>query len=370
MIWVRRNRSTSLSRLLLQLVTVFALLVPAAVAVAQTKVTPNDMARFIAGMPPSNASPLAALTNDPAWRRYARHMDNAWFNFERRQLSRIRAWSGRTLPAPQGAMFYMFGGPDFVHADAFFPRASVYVLSGLEPIGGTPDITALSPQARSDSLKAMQDSLGNFLQYGYFITRQMGQQFRASAFKGTLPILYVFLARTGKHIDEVSYLALRSNGKAVAVRGKAVNVVRIKYTAPDRTRRTLYYFRTDLSNKGVGKSGFLKFAARLGKGDSLIKSASYLMHLDGFSRVRDFVLKNSNVVIQDDSGIPLKHFTTGRWSLRPFGRYFGPIEQFKNRYQPEMEKLFAPGKAAKIDFGIGYRWHATRTNVLVAERLP
>jgi len=40
--------------------------------------TIDDTARFLAGMPPSEGSPLAALTKDPAWQHHARFFDNAF----------------------------------------------------------------------------------------------------------------------------------------------------------------------------------------------------------------------------------------------------------------------------------------------------
>ena len=36
-------------------------------------------------------------------------------------------------------MFYMFSGPDFLYADAFYSKATTYVLSALEPVGSVPD---------------------------------------------------------------------------------------------------------------------------------------------------------------------------------------------------------------------------------------
>ncbi|WP_204265407.1 hypothetical protein, partial [Enterobacter hormaechei] len=82
-----------------------------------------------------------------------------------------------------------------------------------------------------------------------------------------------------------------------------------------------YYFSTDLSNSGLKASGFLKFCATLAPGDSLIKSASYLMHLGDFSTVRKFILANSATIIQDDSGIPLAQYSPKMWRFAPFGRY-------------------------------------------------
>ena len=70
--------------------------------------------------------------------------------------------------------------------------------------------------------------------------------------------------------------------------------------------QTLYYFKTDLV--GGGNSAFLRWCAARGPGLSLLKAASFLLHGDGFSGVRNFLLQHSRVIIQDDSGIPLRDF--------------------------------------------------------------
>ena len=103
---------------------------------------------------------------------------------------------------------------------------------------------------------------------------------------------------------------------------------RIIFAGSDGEEKTLYYFSTDLSNSGVKASGFLKFCATLAPGNSLIKSASYLLHSGNFTTVRDFLLANSATIIQDDSGIPLAYYDPKKWRFFPFGRYAGPIAKF------------------------------------------
>ena len=90
------------------------------------------------------------------------------------------------------------------------------------------------------------------------------------------------------------------------------------------------------------------------------------MHVGGFSRVRDFVLNHSAIIVQDDSGIPLKYLSDGSWNLYPFGQYIPPIDVFKHHVQPDMAQLFT--RAQRVNFGIGYRSHPTRTTILVATR--
>ena len=115
---------------------------------AAETVTADDTARFLAGLPPSANSPLMPLTRDAAWQHHARFFDTAFAQLEQRQLSKIRAWSAANLAAPRPTMFYMFSGPDFLYADAFYSKATTYVLSALEPPGSVPDLTQIAARWR------------------------------------------------------------------------------------------------------------------------------------------------------------------------------------------------------------------------------
>jgi hypothetical protein len=349
---------------------VMLLLAAAVPARAADPITANDSARFLAGMPPSAQSPLTPLTRDPAWQRHARFFDAAFGQLEQRQLSKIRSWAGVNLAAPQSTMFYMFSGPDFLYADAFYSKATTYVLSALEPVGSVPDLTRL-PYLGS-TLNDIERSMSSILSFSFFITKHMKTDLRAGDVGGTLPILYVFLARSGKTIRDVSLISLDDKGvvhfSSDDAGRNATRGVRITFAGSDGVERSLYYFSTDLSNSGVRASGFLKFCATLAPGNSLIKSASYLLHAGNFTVVRDFLLANSATIIQDDSGIPLADYDPRKWRFFPFGRYAGPIAEFPGRYQPDYAELFR--RSQPMDFGIGYRWRSFESNLLLSVRLP
>jgi hypothetical protein len=349
-----------------------AVLFAAVLPVRADTVTADDTAKFLAGMMPSADSPLTPLTREPAWQRHAKFFDSAFAQLEQRQLSRIRAWADVNLAAPKPTMFYMFSGPDFLYADAFYSKASTYVLSALEPVGSVPDLTRLPRGGIGSALYNVERSLGSILSFSFFITKQMKTDLSAGQISGTLPILYVFLARSGKTIRSVSSISLDDTGAAYFANENpgpnAVRGVRIVFAGGDGRERTLYYFSTDLSNSGVKASGFLKFCATLAPGNSLIKSASYLLHSGNFTTVRDFLLANSATIIQDDSGIPLAFYSPKKWRLFPFGRYAGPIDEFPARYQQSYAELFR--RAQPMDFGIGYRWRTHESNLLLSVKLP
>jgi hypothetical protein len=348
--------------------TLFLAAMPARAA---ETVTANDTARFLAGLPPSAESPLTPLTRDPSWQRHAKFFDSAFVQLETRQLSKIRAWAEANLAAPKPTMFYMFSGPDFLYADAFYGKASTYVLSALEPPGSVPDLTRLPRGGVGAALYNVERSMSSILSFSFFITKMMKVELREGQLNGTLPILYVFLARSGKTIRDVAPVALDNEGAVHPGNenaGKnAVHGVRIKFAGHDGVERTLYYFSTDLSNPGARSTGFLKFCSTLGPGNSLLKSASYLLHSGNFSTVRDYLLANSATIVQDDSGIPLGYYDVGKWKFFPFGRYNGPIAEFPGRYQEEYADLFR--RAQPMNFGIGYRWRTNESNLLLAVRV-
>jgi len=264
----------------------------------------------------------------------------------------------------------MFSGPDFLYATSFFPNASTYVLAGLEPVGAVPELTSLSPSIIDEELGSLEASMSSLFSFSFFITQKMKTQLREGPVYGTLPILYVLLARTGKTIYEVNFVSLDEQGKLVvdelvATKRNAAPGVKIIFSDGNGPKQTLYYFSTNLADGSFQRSGFSPFLARLGPADSLIKSASYLLHYGNFAGVRKLLLNNSATIVQDDSGIPLAYFEATKWRVQAFGHYAGPISMFANFYQPRMAELFQ--SASPLEFGIGYRWRKNESNLLLAK---
>ncbi len=327
------------------------LLVALALAAPLTRAaqSPDEAARFLAGLPVRDPG----LSAQPAWGAHADRLSRSWARMEQRQLVKVRAWAAAHIPQAHrssAAVFYLFSGPDFLYAQTFFPNASDYILCGTEPVGTVPDMAQMPPGALAADLENLRRSLDTMLTTHYFITKDMRVDLTRGQVAGTLPVLYVFLARTGCTIQRVTTDAASA---------------RIDFTGPAGQRQTLHYFKTDLSNGG-GNSAFFGFCKKHAPGMSLVKSASYLMHNDGFSTARNFLLANSSVIVQDDSGIPLRAFDPRRWTLRFCGNYEGPIELFKDRYQPDLAAAYQRSNPAPLGFSFGYAWQASKGALTVA----
>ena len=152
-------------------------------------------------------------------------------------------------------MYYMFAGPDFLYANIFFPFANTYILAGLEPVGQVPDLS-LSARSARRQLSALRASISSILKFQYFITKDMRTELGRGGVAGTLPILYVFLARLGYSILDVTAVTSPASG------------IKITFRDPAREQtQTLYYFKTDLS--GSGQQPFSEMVRRARPGTQL-----------------------------------------------------------------------------------------------------
>ena len=249
------------------------------------------------------------------------------------QLEPIRAWMNANASEyyiSTNTMYYMFGGPDFLYAHAFFPNANTYILAGLEPVGQVPDLSRVSPDSLDGELNALRGSMSTVLKTHYFITKDMRTDLtRASA------------APSRSFTSSSPGAAARCSTPPTST--LPAPGVKITFVNQRGRKQTLYYFKTDLS--GGGKSPFLKWCAAQGPGLSLLKAASYLMHSEGFNGVRNFLLERSLVIVQDDSGIPLRSFPKG-WTVNCYGRYVPHAEMFGKFHQPDLAAIYRQGTPA------------------------
>lgn len=318
--------------------------------VVHSEPSADDLAKFVAGIPARDPG-LAALQRESWWGSYAAELDKKWASMDRRQLSHVRDWArgNPEVAGVSGTVYYPFSGPDFLYARTFFPNASTYILCGTEPVGSVPDITKMSPGNVEADLSNLRRALDTMLTTHYFITKDMRVDLTRGSIGGTLPLLFVFLEKSGCTINAVNF-----SGPSVE----------IDFRSPSGRGQSLYYFKTDLSNGGSG--AFLAFCKRHGPGATLVKSASYLMHDGGFSTVRDFLLNNSTLIIQDDSGIPYREFAKRGWNVRLYGVYDGPIPLFSKFYQSDLAAAYQNSRGGGLGFAFGYAWQVPKGGLIEA----
>jgi len=328
-------------------------------------------AKFLAGLPVRGTA-LEKQSLDPEWATHAAEMDRAWNRLEQEQLSKIQQWGPQVLGDSYNSaapVFYFFSGPDFLFADAFFPNARTYILCGKEPVGPLPNIAAIPSNRLPAALGNLRKSLDSVLSWSFFISKQLRIDIAQTQLNGTLPVLYVFVARAGATIESASLVSLDKDGNILdGDKGKTPGV-KIVFAKSAGTDQTLYYFCTDVSNDGIKSApGFIKFCEKQAPGMSLLKASSYLLHEGGFENARDFLLTRSEIMVQDDSGIPFRYFVTNKWNIRFCGNYAGPTQTFKQFWQPDLANAYHATTTAPLGFGFGYEWRPDRSSLIVAVR--
>ncbi|MFN0306224.1 MAG: hypothetical protein ACKVQU_38375 [Burkholderiales bacterium] len=319
---------------------------------------------------------LVAFAKRPSVIQHRVEFDRAWGRFAQERLKPVSAFSARELDLPQalGPVYYPFSGPDILYALALFPQAKEYALTGLEPVGDVPDLARLDEVQVASSLAQLRQSLNAVLALSFFRTNDMKAELAQNRLSGVTPILLIFLARQQAEIAAVEPFILEKDGNLRLttpaslhnLASSRIPGVRVTFTIPtDPQERTLYYFAADLSNKGLSNTPqYLPWIEGYAPRATLVKSASYLMHKSYFSAVRSLILDRSNLVMQDDSGIPFRLFSELVWDRRLLGAYAGPIPLFANWFQKDMKEAYDKA-AVPIEFGIGYQHMNKRSNLQV-----
>jgi len=355
---------------------------PAAKPTALAPDTANvqNVAAYLAGLEPKAGTPLATVAAQPAWQYFAKDQDKSWAKYRLTHTDPMNKWAAHELDSVRQAtttLFYPFSGPDFLNAFTLFPTASTYVMFGLEPVGSVPSRENLANPA---ILPAVKKSLWSVLNFSFFRTNDMAVDLKSVNLDGAVPLIMLFAARTGNHLQSVRPVQLDAQGQlrevsdtTRAADAKTIPGAELKLQAADGTEKTIYYFSADLSDyKLATKDAPLKYVRTLGPLTTYVKSATYLMHKSYFSKIRNLVLERSNYLLQDDSGIAMKYFPKSAWQFTYYGTYRRPINLFAKQYQPALTTAYHDTlrRARPLPFGTGYNWRQTDSNLLLAKRRP
>ena len=334
-----------------------------------TDSTSNNVAKLLAGLP-TEGEVFQGLAKLPACQKHYTAFQQSWQALTNKRLSKIQAWRDKELldwKTKTYNVFYPFSGPDFLNAYQLFPEADNYLLLGLEQVGQLPKINDLKGAYLDNYLTNVRQGLSEIFDRNYFITSRM-----SGAVKGVLPIISVFLARTNNDIINIQKIFLQKDGKAIYTTlgdnsKQLLAGVRIIFKNKDRQlTQHLYYFGTDVSDAHIAnKPELLTFLKGFEDKVTLIKSASYLLHTVPFGTMRNLILQQSKAVLQDDTGVPYKYFSTNTWETQLYGKYAKPISDFNYGYQKDLDAVFLIDKNIKpINFTFGYHWWTDKSSIL------
>lgn len=338
----------------------------------------TDAANLMAGF--DVRGPLSELAKTPASANHRSAFSASWQKLDSRQLDRVKAFSEQEIVplSADAPLFYPFSGPDFLYAYALFPKASSYLLTGLEPVGSVPELDKFKADELAGSLAELRKSLYAILNFSFFKTNDMRGDFRRSRLQGVVPVLMTFAAKSGFDIREINFFILGTDGKrcvtdaanlAKVQAGEIPGVELMIQQGATGTTRRLVYLSSDIGDTGIAKTPqYANLVRSLKPGATFIKSASFLMHKNYFSTIRSLILEVSPFVLQDDSGIPFAQFDLKQWQPTFFGNYLRPIPLFANFNQPNLSAAFAKYGSTPLTFSIGYRHNKGDSSLILMKK--
>ena len=337
----------------------------------------NATASVLAGVK-NTAGPLKKYLDSSAWKENAAFIDSSWSRLERSRLAKMRTWRETefaNINQNTRTLFYPFSGPDFLTAFTFFLDLDKYIMVAMEPMGKLPEITKMKHKDAEEYIHQFRISLTDIFNKSYFITKNMNRDLNYQKVNGVLPVLALFIKRTGNEIANITYVVKLDNDSIIEVPYDYADKknlpfgVRLDIVSKGKAK-TVYYFRQDLSNKKFDNTtAFYKYISKMESPSTYVKSASYLLHNDFMDNIRTFILNKSKNVIEDDTGIPFKYFVEkGGWNYKIYGQYAKPVSDFKwLNLQKELQEVFEKDSASvgKLPFHLGYHWGSKKDVLIV-----
>lgn len=297
--------------------------------------------------------------NDSSTPYAIQKLNSIWALKTQNILNPIRQWSSQITPndSKPKLVFYPFSGPDFEFANAYYPEADMYIMCGLEKAGNQSSYL-FNHKVPVDSFIGSAEKYFYYAdRFGFFRTLDMEAQFEKY---GVVDILALYIKRAGAEIGNAELLTWNSTKGTLentAPNGSA-DVCHFTFKFPSGKISSLYYFSKDLSDHGLSKdSTWFNWVSANASGKqmySLTKSASYLMHTQVFTKIRDYVLNNSQFHIQDDSGLKYQDMVGTGKQVKIFGRYSAVIPVFSQYLQKDLAEKYKQDSVPSLPFRIGY----------------
>jgi hypothetical protein len=343
----------------------------------------NEFARFFAGEEQDSGSSIKYIDTNKVWLRHKESFTKFW---DSATVTRIKPMTEfaqtdlKILADSVRSLLYPFSGPDFLHADIFFPNTEKIVMLGLERVGNVPEVNDLNDKQLGTFFKAMRRSLDSIFIWGYFMTNDMSKDFaRSLELKGVVPVIMMSMAKADFEVLNVKKVTINKKGETVDfLPGKKdldnpndtyISGIEIIYRKPnENNNRTLYYFSHNASDENLQKTPeFIKFLSNQHFDATYLKAASYLCGY--LNAVRKEALK-SKFIFQDDSGIEIKYFDEKTWNRQLWGTYTRPIRQFKYTKQPKLVEIYKNDPNVKpLPFKIGYCSRFSMGNLMLFTRI-
>jgi len=349
----------------------------------------QDQALLLAGRTLPPGSPYYELSLCPSFRRHAAAMQLFWNQVRKDSLEEMILWRKRNVPESlaHNPVVYPLSGADYLNAYALFPGAPEYLFIALESPGTLPDLYRMTEVEREQGLAAIRRAVATVASVNYMKSKILRRELSNAYLPGTLPVFLLLAAGLDHVVEEVhpvvldasgniqesrwgDYAAVPKPGRRRGARDETQGLRIVVRDPQSGQRKILVYLQVRLREEAVGpRTAEGRYLRRIRHCNTILKAAVYLFHDDDYDAVRRFLLDRSDLIVQDDSGLPYRFFDNGMWDEHLFGTYtrIPPLGGIPNPpQQPLLARHFRErGEPLAFPYGYGVLQGKGKSNLML-----
>ena len=304
------------------------------------------------------------------WQNINELIHSSWDNYFNKIGKPMLSWSRSEVHSNAKKVFYPFSGPDFTTLYQIYPQANHYVMSAQQRGERLVDLSQLSPSAASQTMEVLSSAWKSFGKDGFFVTEYLFKYISTNKVKiGATTLIASFAHLHQFSIQKIVPISIDADGSVKELsEDQAWDSVRF-YLVKDNKPVILDYVRMDLSNDGMEENpSHLVFFSDSAKSPLLLKAASHLPQHKGFTMIRDEMLKNATMVVQDETGLDYRPLNE-QFNTVLYGSFVKAYKVFST-YNIELARAYKQRDDEKqLPFRIGY-FKDGNYALIVATRKP
>jgi hypothetical protein len=339
--------------------------------------------------------PLPAGMDAPTVDAHCAEMAKRYQGYTDRYVTPARAFFAPLRPATvPTTVVYPFGGGDLGSALITFPDAREITTISLEHAGDPTRLAKLDKKQLRAALSAYRDAVEGLLALHDSTSENM-RKLERGGIPGQLAFHVTGMTALGYEPVSLRFFQLAPDGavhyltasevealapkKAKKVKGgwvdtdfsEAFNDMELTFRKAGDLRAPVIvhrHFAANLANKAFKDSPLHKHLLAKGKVAAMTKAASYLLWMDSFSEIRDYLLANMAWMASDSTGIPPRFARKAGFTQITYGSFVGPfLEEADPSTGEAMAKLWSGQAHRKLPFRYGYPDSAQNLHLMITQ---
>lgn len=320
---------------------------------------------------------------------HCKEMADLYASYKRAWADQAGAFISKLKPADlPKTVVYPFGGGDLTSALVVYPEATEITTISLEAAGDVRAIDTISTKQLVNDLDTIGNDIRRLYRSAHSTTKSL-QAASHSELPGSLMFALAGLAVNGFEPVSLHYFDIEPDGTISYVPDETLTERNAELVASKRDKikkpTTHFWFEQDsafanveikfrprgdekaplrtyrhivmnLDDTHLAADGRVLAHLKLkGKVAVMTKAATFLLWYDDFTKIRDYLLKNTAWMISDASGIPPSYAGPAGFEQVTYGEFTGPyfIIDPKNT-RAEFVKLWKTNPHKDLPFRFGY----------------